>query len=63
MNLLLPCFAHAAWMLKRHCGSERCGPYGGPENTILGYAHRCRVLICDMICTRSVLLRRCGLQK
>uniref|UniRef100_A0A0M3IMF5 Uncharacterized protein n=1 Tax=Ascaris lumbricoides TaxID=6252 RepID=A0A0M3IMF5_ASCLU len=35
MNLLLPCFAHAASMLKRQCGSERCGPYGGAENTIL----------------------------
>ncbi|KHN79614.1 hypothetical protein Tcan_18662 [Toxocara canis] len=64
MNSLLRCFAYAAPTLKRQCGEERCGPYGDAENTILGrYAHRCRMLVCDIMCTRSVLLRRCGLRE
>ena len=56
----LPCFNHASHQLKRHCGGSRCGPYKELEVSLLGFGHRCRTLVCDLSCTRAVLMRECG---
>uniref|UniRef100_A0A915Q6Z0 Uncharacterized protein n=1 Tax=Setaria digitata TaxID=48799 RepID=A0A915Q6Z0_9BILA len=60
MAYLLPCYRHAVPTLRRECGAKKCGPYIPFDNTIIGFAHRCRLLICDIRCTTDVLIRRCA---
>lgn len=60
MAILLPCYSFAAPTLRKECGASRCGPYSELEATLLGYAHRCRLLVCDLDCTRRVLFTKCG---
>ncbi|XGW12851.1 hypothetical protein V3C99_013473 [Haemonchus contortus] len=54
----LPCYARAAPILSRHCRS-RCGDYTPLQHTPLGYAQRCRQLLCDHACTNFVLEKVC----
>ncbi|TMS33746.1 hypothetical protein L596_001447 [Steinernema carpocapsae] len=56
----IPCYVFAAPVLKRQCGPTVCGPYADLEATVIGFANRCRTLICDLSCTEKVLLNRCG---
>jgi len=56
----LPCYNYASSELKRRCGSSRCGPYSELKVSILGFAQRCRTLVCDLACTHSVLMQQCG---
>uniref|UniRef100_A0AC34GA50 Uncharacterized protein n=1 Tax=Panagrolaimus sp. ES5 TaxID=591445 RepID=A0AC34GA50_9BILA len=56
----LPCWNQASGLLKRHCGGSRCGPYKELEVSLLGFSNRCRTLVCDLTCTRAVLMRECG---
>ncbi|VDN05095.1 unnamed protein product [Thelazia callipaeda] len=57
---LMPCYKHALPTLRRVCGAQQCGPYTYVDKTIVGYAHRCRLLICDIKCTSDVLIQQCG---
>uniref|UniRef100_A0AC34Q1J2 Uncharacterized protein n=1 Tax=Panagrolaimus sp. JU765 TaxID=591449 RepID=A0AC34Q1J2_9BILA len=56
----LPCYNAAAPELKRRCGPSRCGPYNELQVSVLGFAQRCRTLMCDLACTHSVLMETCG---
>uniref|UniRef100_A0A7E4ULM5 CPG4 domain-containing protein n=1 Tax=Panagrellus redivivus TaxID=6233 RepID=A0A7E4ULM5_PANRE len=56
----LPCFNYASPQLKRQCGSRTCGPYKELEVSVLGFAQRCRSLVCDLVCTHRVLRTQCG---
>uniref|UniRef100_A0AC35G3M0 Uncharacterized protein n=1 Tax=Panagrolaimus sp. PS1159 TaxID=55785 RepID=A0AC35G3M0_9BILA len=56
----LPCYNQASHQLKRHCGGTRCGPYKELEVTLPGFGQRCRTLVCDLSCTRAILMRECG---
>uniref|UniRef100_A0A914DK40 Domain of unknown function DB domain-containing protein n=1 Tax=Acrobeloides nanus TaxID=290746 RepID=A0A914DK40_9BILA len=55
-----PCYQRAAAFLKRRCGERRCGPYTDLELSVVGFGNRCRTLVCDLACSRTVLLRQCG---
>lgn len=56
----LRCYERAASQLKRHCGAKHCGPYSELEISISGFGLRCRTLLCDLSCTQSLLVNRCG---
>uniref|UniRef100_A0A915DJ55 Uncharacterized protein n=1 Tax=Ditylenchus dipsaci TaxID=166011 RepID=A0A915DJ55_9BILA len=60
MVVNLPCYEQSAALLKRHCGASLCGPYSELEISLLGFAQRCRHLLCDLDCTQKVLVRQCG---
>ncbi|VBB31063.1 unnamed protein product [Acanthocheilonema viteae] len=60
MIYLLPCYRHVIPILKRECGAKKCGPYINIDNTVIGRANRCRLLICDIKCTTYVLIRHCA---
>ncbi|KAK5974739.1 hypothetical protein GCK32_009077, partial [Trichostrongylus colubriformis] len=54
----LACYSRAAPVLSRHC-RPRCGDYTPLQHTPLGYAQRCRQLLCDHACTNFVLDKLC----
>lgn len=56
----LACYEHSSIQLKRQCGAKRCGPYLELEVSLLGFAQRCRTLICDLSCIENVLIKQCG---
>ncbi|VDK85207.1 unnamed protein product [Litomosoides sigmodontis] len=60
MTSLLPCYRRVIPVLKRECGAKRCGPYINIDDTVIGHANRCRLLICDIECTTNVLIRHCA---
>lgn len=56
----LACYQRASTQLKLECGAKFCGPYSELEISLLGFAKRCRTLICDLTCTENILLKKCG---
>uniref|UniRef100_A0A0N4Z7X1 Uncharacterized protein n=1 Tax=Parastrongyloides trichosuri TaxID=131310 RepID=A0A0N4Z7X1_PARTI len=56
----LPCYVISSSNLKRNCGPHHCGPYGELTISIPGFSQRCRTLLCDLNCTKRILVKKCG---
>uniref|UniRef100_A0A0N5B3Z1 SCP domain-containing protein n=1 Tax=Strongyloides papillosus TaxID=174720 RepID=A0A0N5B3Z1_STREA len=56
----LPCYVISSPDLRRNCGTHHCGPYGELSISLQGFSQRCRSLLCDLNCTKRVLINKCG---